>query len=104
MEADDVHTDRDARHQQHPQQHDADAAAEQPCRPQPGPAGHGPLRGFCTSLSRSRVVSPSKMPREPAARVPWRCTIAIAELAASVRRSSSSVLRLLISCSSAVFS
>ena len=36
--------------------------------------------------------------------VPWRWMIAIAELPASVRRSSSSVLRLLISCSSAVFS
>ena len=53
---------------------------------------------------RSRVVSPSKTPREPAARVLWRWMIAIAELPASVRRSSSSVLRLLISCSSALFS
>jgi hypothetical protein len=50
------------------------------------------------------VVSPSKTPREPAARVLWRWMIAIAELPASVRRSSSSVLRLLISCSSALFS
>ncbi|CRP99533.1 hypothetical protein PAERUG_P2_London_28_IMP_1_06_05_03940 [Pseudomonas aeruginosa] len=40
------------------------------------------------------------MPREPAARVPWRWMMAIGELLASSRRSSSSVLRLRISWSS----
>ncbi len=40
------------------------------------------------------------MPREPAARAPWRWMIAMGELFASSRRSSSSVLRLRISRSS----
>ena len=48
--------------------------------------------------------SPSKTPREPARIVLWRWTIAIAALPASVRRNSSSVLRLLISLLQRLFS
>ena len=69
-----------------------DAAAEQPGRPQPGQARAVMVaRGFCTSLSRSRVVA-SKMPRD---RRPGAVALhdRHRRIAASVRRSSSSVLR-----------
>ena len=71
MDAGDVHADRDAATSS------KSTASTMPTR-RPAmraaarPAARGYRSGFCTSLSRSRVVSPSKMPRDPPA-VPWRC-------------------------------
>ena len=99
------HRHRGGDHQQRSTAAPRRRAIEQPWQPQPVPAGSWRTAPRLLDFRRrSRVVSPSKTPRAAGSAALWRWMIAIAELPASVRRSSSSVLRLLISCSSAPFS